>query len=147
MVEAGIVVQGNLRVVVEPRVDCGLGFRQDEMVRSGNVQHQRIGDLVRLVQHLVDHHPVIADRCVDIGARGDHIGKATTKAVSGAADLCHALGADPLDGRFDIVDAIGGVILLEIAKSLLQFGLDIRVQLNPRGPGANRQKMSGAIAR
>ena len=72
---------------------------------------------MRLVEHLVDHHAVVADRSIDISPRSDHIGKASAEAVTGTANLGDALRADPLDGRFDIVDAVIRVILLRFGKS------------------------------
>ena len=117
------------------RVEClmHLFLRRmiDEMILGRDVEHERVGDRVRFVQHLVDHNAIITDRRVDIGARGGHIGEAAAEAEADASDPVDSLAAQPVDRGLDILDPVVGVILAEIAERLLKFGLDIGAELHP----------------
>ena len=117
------------------------------MIGGGDVQHQRVGDGVGFIQHLVDHHAVIADRSIDIGARRGHIGEPSTEAVAGAADLGDVLrAANPADRCLDVIDAVIGIVLLEIAEGLLKFGFDVRVQLDAGSKAPEQVRRDREIA-
>ena len=73
MVKTVIAMQRYLVVIAKAGMNCGLRFGSDKMVGGGNMQHQRIGDSMAFVQHLVDHYPIIANRRGDVGSRGCHI--------------------------------------------------------------------------
>jgi hypothetical protein len=131
VVEAWVIMQRHFGMPVQPGVDRGLRLGTDEVIGGGDVEHQRIGDGVALAQHLVDHHPVIADRGIDIGPRRGHIGEPPAQAVSRAADLGDAFAAPyPVDRRLDVVNPVGRVELAEIAERFLQLLGHIRIELD-----------------
>src|SRR3546814_12237887 len=118
---------------VERLVNLPLRRMIDEMILGRDVEYQRVGDRMRLVQHLVDHNAIIADRRVDIGARGGHIGEAAAEADADASDPVDSIAAQPVDRRLDILDTVVGVILAEIAERLMDFGFDIGAENDPGG--------------
>src|SRR3546814_7224087 len=120
---------------VERLVNLPLRRMIDEMILGRDVEYQRVGDRMRIVQHLVDHKAIIADRSVDIGARGGHIGEAAAEAEADASEPVDSLAAQPVDRRLDIIAPVAGVILAEIAERLPDFGLDIGGELDSGGGG------------
>ena len=87
MVEPDIIVESDFGVVVQTGVDRRLRFGADKMIGGWNVEHQGVGNSMRLAQHLINHHAVIADRRVDIGAGGGHISEAPAQAEADTANL------------------------------------------------------------
>ena len=87
MVKTFIVIQRHLWVIAKGSVNFGLRFWPDEMVSGGNMQHQRMGDGMAFVQHLVDHHAIIANRRANIRPRCRHIRKSSAQAVTDSADF------------------------------------------------------------
>jgi len=133
-------------MAVESRMNLGLRFGVHEMVGGGDMQHQRMGDRMAFVQHLVDHDAIIADRRIDVGARRGHIGEPPAKAEADRADLFRALRAQPADRGLDVLDAVVGVILAEIAECLLQFGLHIGIEFDARRETPEDVGRDGQIA-
>src|SRR3546814_15709021 len=110
---------------VERLVNLPLRRMIDEMILGRDVEYQRVGDRMRLVQHLVDHNAIIADRRVDIGARGGHIGEAAAEAEADASDPVDSLAAQPVDRRLAMLDHVVGVIMAEIAERLMECEIGI----------------------
>ena len=138
-------------MIVEPRVHRCLCLWPDQMIGSGDMQHQRMGDAMLFIEHLVDMHAIIADRCAHIGARRRHIGELAARTVANQSDFLDGrvtahTSADRLDGRFDVDNAIVEIILAEIAERLLQLGLDIGVQFDAGGEAPENLRRDGQIA-
>src|SRR5688500_13321868 len=107
MVLAGIVMDRDARMVVQPGVDQLLLLFQDKMVGAGDVEHERPGDGVLLAKDVLEADAVIADAGVDIGPRGGHVGKPAAEAVADTADLPAAGQTARLaDRRLDVANAL-----------------------------------------
>ena len=108
--------------IYQSSMDGGLRFGADKMVCGWNVEHQRVGDSVGFAQHLINHHAIIADRRVNMGAGGGHISEAPAQAEADTANLGDGAVpgkamADRLDDSFDIQHAFIGIILLKTYKT------------------------------
>ena len=136
MIKTNIVVQDDFGVLVELGMDCGLRFRPDKMVCSRDVEHQRVGNGVAFIEHRINHDAIISNRRVDVGARRSHIGEATAQAVTDATDFLHGgrtqfTAANRVDGGFDVLHPVIGLILSEIAKGFLKLFFNIGIKFDP----------------
>ena len=131
VVEARVVAEGDLGMVVEPLVHGLLRLGADEMVAGRDVQHQGIGDGVLLAQQVVDPNGVVADAGVAIGPRRGHECEPPAEAVADHADFGAPFRvARVADRRLDIAHPL---VLVEPAHQLergLEFILDVRIKLD-----------------
>ena len=133
VIEPFIIVQRDLRVVVQAFMHGLLRILVDETVLCGNVQHERIRDCMLFTEKAVDTDAIIADTCIDIGAGGGHESETASQAVTNATNLGNAfLTPDVMDGGFDIPNSL---ILIEPAHQIeraLKFWFDIGIELDSR---------------
>src|SRR5512134_2545804 len=80
VVASGIGVQTEVRRS-ELRLHLCLAVLRDEAVLLRYVEQRRLLRLARLAEIIVDADAVVADSCVDIGARRSEIGEQTAEAV------------------------------------------------------------------
>ncbi len=122
MVETVIIVDRHLGMIVEPVMHGFLGGGADEVIGGRNVEQHGMGDGMLLTEQPVDPDAIIADRGIDIGARRSHVGDLAAHAEADQADLGHAgVPANPVDRRFDILDAQVEVMLHHVTDRFLEL--------------------------
>ena len=100
MVDARIDVDLDCVTAGERRLHLFHRRHRHVLVLAGEVQRHRAGDLVRLVQRLLDADAVIADGAVDICAGRRQIGKLAAQAEAERADLAGLLRQRPKRDSF-----------------------------------------------
>src|SRR6185312_1276618 len=69
MDHAGVIVKRDERIRIERCMNLRLGFRWAKLVESGDVQHQRTTQVLRLVETLLDADAVVTNRTIRFEAR------------------------------------------------------------------------------
>src|ERR1700722_11353023 len=87
VVAIGIVVNRDVGVALEARLDRRLRRGRHELVLAGDVQQQRLFDALRFAQHVLDADAVIADAAIGVAARRHEIGELAAEAIAPAPAL------------------------------------------------------------
>src|SRR5258706_3863620 len=132
VVHLGVDVGGHERIALETFDDLLLRFGRAVLILSRDVQHQRLLDLARFVEAILDIDAVIADGGIAVGARGAEERELAAKAVADRAHLAgDARSATQMGDRgLDVGDALVDVEALHQAESLAPILLSFIGELN-----------------
>src|ERR671921_394356 len=69
VVHVGVIMKRDEWIAIERRMNLRLRFRRAKLVEPGNVQHQRVTEVLRFIETLLDTDAVITNRTIRFEAR------------------------------------------------------------------------------